>query len=133
MYLCISVFSNFLMQATTENLWIGKLATKTLDPRNTHEKKFWTHKTPTRKKFRPTKKPTTKKFGPTKYPWQKSLDLLNTYDKNFWTDKIPTRRNTQEKKFRTHKMPMKARWIDGTRPTRPTMTRDPRKLEHSFS
>ena len=36
---------------------------KILDPRNTHEKKSWTHE-----------KPTGNKFGPTKYPYEKILD-----------------------------------------------------------
>ena len=41
------------------------------------------------------------------------------------------RRNTHEKKFWTHKIPMKVQWHDGTKPTRPTTARDPRNLAHS--
>ena len=51
---------------------------KILVPQNIHEKKFWTHKIPTRQNFEPTKyqpdkileprNTTRKKFGPTKYP-----------------------------------------------------------------
>ena len=32
----------------------------------------------------------------------------------------------------THELPKKARWYDGTRPTRPTMARDPLNLAHSY-
>ena len=53
MYLCISVFSHFLMQPTIENLWIGKLTT--------NNKK--------------------KDIGPTKYPREKTLDSQNTHEK----------------------------------------------------
>ena len=47
---------------------------KNLDPRKTHKKKYWTHKTPMRKKF-----------AHTKYPRQKITDQLNTHEKRFWT------------------------------------------------
>ena len=83
----------FLMQPKTENYEI------------TNEKKFWTHKIPTRKKLRPTK-----------YPRENILNPRNTKKKKFWTHKIPT----------------KARWQDGTRPTRPTIAHDPRNLAHSL-
>ena len=43
-----------------------------LDPRNTQEEKFWTHKIPTRKKLRPTK-----------YSPEKDLNPRNTQEKNF--------------------------------------------------
>ena len=46
-------------------------------------------------------------------------------------EKILDSRNTHEKKFGTHEIPTKARWHDGTRPTRPTMVRDLRNLAHS--
>ena len=70
-----------------------------LDPRNTHEKKFETHKISTRKNLGPTKYPpekilhprnihqkkfgthelsTIKKLRPTKYPRENILDLRNT-------------------------------------------------------
>ena len=71
---------------------------KTLDPRNTHERKFQSHKIPT-----------TKNFGSTKYPREKILDPRNTHEKKFWTHEIPT----------------KARCHDGTKPTRPTIAHDP--------
>ena len=32
----------------------------------------------------------------------------------------------------TRELPMKERWYDGTRPTRPTMARDPLNLAHSY-
>ena len=53
---------------------------KNLDPRNTHEKKFWTHEILARKnldprntleqKFRTHEIPMRKNFGPTKARWQ---------------------------------------------------------------
>ena len=67
-----------------------------LDPRNTQEEKFWTHKIPTRKKLRPTKYPPEKNLNP---------------------------RNTQEKKFRTYEVTI-PQWLethethDGTKPTK---------------
>ena len=57
-----------------------------------------------------------KKWGPTKYPREKSEDP----------------RNTHGKKLMTHELPMKARWYDVTRPTRPTMARDPLNLAQSY-
>ena len=75
------------------------------DPRNTDKKKFEPHKIPTRKKS-----------GPTIYP----------------REKIEDPRNNHEKKWMTHELPMKARWYDGTRPTRPMMARDPLNLAHSY-
>ena len=79
---------------------------KNSDPRNIHEKKFQTHEAPTRKKVWTHEIPT-----------RKILDPQNTHEKKFWTRKIPTN----------------ARWHDGTKPTRPTIKRDPRNLAHSFS
>ena len=65
--LCIYFYflSLFLMQPTTENLWITKLVTrnkildsnKTLDSQNTRQKNFRTHEITTRKSFGPTKYP----------------------------------------------------------------------------
>ena len=40
--------------------------------------------------------------------------------------------NTHEKKFQSHEKPTKAQWHDGTRPTRPTMTRNPLNLVYSL-
>ena len=77
---------------------------KILDPPNIHEERLWTHETPTRKNL-----------WPTKYPSENILDPRNTHEKNFWTHEIRTN----------------ARWHDGTRPTRPTIARDPRNLAHS--
>ena len=71
----------------------------------THEKKFWIHEILRRKNL-----------GPTKYQQENILD----------------RRNTHERKFGTHEIPKKARWHDGTRPTRPTIARKPRNLARSF-
>ena len=76
--------------------------------RNFHEKKFWTHENAHEKKF-----------GPKKYPQQKASDPRNTHEKKLWTHEISTRKNYG---------PTKARWHDGTRPKRPSMTTDPRNL-----
>ena len=70
----------------------------------THRREFWTHEIPTRKYFRLSKYPRENIFYP---------------------------RNTHEKKVLTHEIPTKARWHDGTRPTRPTIARDPRNLPQS--
>ena len=93
---------------------------KKMDPRNTQEKTFWTHETPSRKSFS------------TKYLWEKlwtyeitmrkNFNPQNTHEKKFWTHKIPTR-----KKFE----PTKSRWHNDTRSTRPTMARDPQNLAYS--
>ena len=70
MYFCF--LSLFLVQSTTENLWITKLATinKKLDPQNTNEKKSWIHELVMRKK--------------------EKKDLQNTHEKKFPTHEIPT-------------------------------------------
>ena len=61
------------MQPSIEKLRITKLATrKKMEPRNTNEKKFWTHETPTRIKFEPKK-----------YPIEKLLDPRNIHEKKF--------------------------------------------------
>ena len=79
--------------------------------RNTHEKKFWNHKIPTRKKIwthefamriklhpqNTHEIPKRKNFEPTKYLREKILNLRNTYEKKSWAHEIPTR-----KKFWTH-------------------------------
>ena len=92
----------------------------------THERKFRTHEIPTRKNLGPTKYPRKKTgtheiprrkfFGPTKYPRAKILAPRNTHEQKFWAHEIPT----------------KARWRDGTKPTRPMMTHDPRILAQSL-
>ena len=74
---------------------------KIVHPRNTHEKKFWTHKNTHEKKFGTTKHPREKtldpqnthekKFGPTKYPTIKNINPRNTHKKKLWTHDIPTR------------------------------------------
>ena len=71
----------------------------------THEGKFWTHEIPTRKSLEPMK-----------CPGENILDPRNAHEKKFWTQEIPT----------------KARWYNGTRPTRSTMARDPLNLVHPF-
>ena len=47
-------------------------------------------------------------------------------------EKIEDPQNTHGKKLMTHKLPMKARWYDVTRPTRPTMAREPLNLAKSY-
>ena len=59
-----------------------------------------------------------------------------THEKKFGTHEIFTGniwdpRNTHEKKFGAHEIPTKARWHDATKPTRPTIARDPPNLAHS--
>ena len=78
--------------------------------RNIHEKNFGSTQITSKKSFRPTNYPqekigtheipTKRYFGPTKYPREKNYG------------------------------PTKARWHNGTRPTRSTMARDPRNLAH---
>ena len=55
MHLCIYVFCQiFVMQSGTKNLLITRYTReKILDPRNTHEEKFWARETPTGKKLDP--------------------------------------------------------------------------------
>ena len=121
MYFCL--MSLFLMQPTIESLWIRKLAKREkieptkysrekklgptkyprekyldqqnihLEPRNTHEKKFWTHETPTRINV-----------GPTKYPWEKNLDQQNTHEKKFWIHETPTGKNFEPTKYQREKI-----------------------------
>ena len=54
---------------------------KTLDSRNTQEKKFWTYDIPKRKNF-----------GPTNDPIENILDPRNTQEKKFWSHEIATRK-----------------------------------------
>ena len=74
-----------------------------MDPRNTHEKKIWTHERPTRK----------------------NSDQGNNHEKKCWTQEIPTRKNLGPKKYPREKMSDQRRhqWHethqiqDDTRPT----------------
>ena len=52
-----------------------------------------------------------------------------------WTHEIPTSKKIETHEIPTRKIfgPTKAQWHGGTRPTRPTMARDPRNLAHSFN
>ena len=92
----------------------------------------------TRENFGSTKYLREKNLGCTKCPRERTLDPRNTLEKKFGTHEIPTRKyleptkNTHVKKFSTHEIPTKARWHGGTRPTRPTMARDPRTSAHSL-
>ena len=79
---------------------------------------------------------------PTKHPREKILHLQKTHETKIWTyktltiknvgptkyprEKISDPRNTHEKKFRNSLGTM----IDGTKPMRPTMARDPQNLAH---
>ena len=85
-----------------------------MGPRNTRERKILTHEIPTTKHFGPTN--THQKILDPQNPKRKISDPRNTHEKNFWTHEIPT----------------KSRWHDGTKPTRPTIARDPRNLAHSI-
>ena len=96
-----------------------------MDPRNTHEKKSWTHKIPTRKNFRPTKYTQEKTWDSQNTHDKKGVDQRNTHEKIFWTHEIST-----IKKNCTHEIPTKTRWHGGTRPTRPTIARIQRNLGH---
>ena len=65
------------------------LTRKKNHPRNTHDRKFWTHEYPREnfdsrntheKKFQTHEIPTKKNFGPKKYPREKILDSRNTHE-----------------------------------------------------
>ena len=83
--------------------------------------------------FGPTKYSPEKNLGPTKYLREKILDPRNnTLEKKLGSTKYPRKktlnpRKTHEKKFWSHKDTV-PRWHGGTRPTRPTMTRDTRNI-----
>ena len=66
---------------------------KISDPRNTHEKKFWTNKIPTRKNF-----------GVTKYIREKILDPQNIHKKKFWSHKIAMRKKFEPTKYSREKI-----------------------------
>ena len=57
-----------------------------MDPRNTHERKFWTHEIPTRKNLEPTQ-----------YPRENILEPRNTHEKNFRSHE-----GTMEQSHETH-------------------------------
>ena len=61
---------------------------KILDPRNTHEKKFWTHET----KTWTHEIATIKNYGPRKQPQENILNPRNTYEKKFRQHEIPTKK-----------------------------------------
>ena len=87
---------------------------------------FESRNQPQQKKIGPTKYSREKKIGPTEYPREKLLDPRNTHEEKLEPTKYP------RKKFWTHEIPTEARWHDGTKPTRPTIPRDPRNLAHCF-
>ena len=68
-----------------------------------------------RKKILTQEIATRKNFGPTN-THEKFLDPRNNHEKNFLDP-----RNTHERKFWNHEVPTKARWHDGTKPTRLTI------------
>ena len=74
---------------------------KIVDPRNTHDRKLWTHEILTRKNL-----------GPTKYPRE---NILNS-------------RNAHEKNIQAHEIATMAQWHDRTRPK---MAHDPQNLTYS--
>ena len=80
--------------------------------RNIHEKKILDPRKYPREKTWTHEIPTKKSFKPTKYPREKTLDPRNTHEKYYETTK--------------------ARWHDGTKPTRPTMAREPQNLARSI-
>ena len=90
--------------------WIHEIPTrKILDPRNTHEKKFETHKISMRKNVGPTKYPREKIWDP-KYPPEKILDPRNIHEKNLAPTKYPPEQIwnpwiIHDKKIETHKIP----------------------------
>ena len=81
--------------------------------------------------------PKRKNVGLNKYPRKTFLDSQNTHEKNLWPTRYPLEKpldpqNTHEKKIGSHKIPTKARWHNGTRPTRSLMVRNQRNLAHPF-
>ena len=84
---------------------------KKFSPRNKHEKKSWIHEIPKKRNSEPRKNPR-----------EKSLDPRNTFEIKFRIREIPMRKHFGSPKARRH---------DDTRPTRPAMARDARKLAHS--
>ena len=82
--------SLFIMQPTTENRWITKLATR---------KNTWSHEIPMRKKF-----------APKNYSRERNLDPRSTHEKKNWARKIPTRITFESTKYPreiiwTHEIP----------------------------
>ena len=66
---------------------------KGLDPQNTHDEKFWTHKIPTRKKFEPQN-----------IHEKTILDPRKTNEKKIRTHEIPTRKNFEPTKYTREKI-----------------------------
>ena len=109
-----------------------------------HKKKKWTHEILTRKNFGPTKYSRKKfwthkvhirkNFGPTKYPREKNSDSWIFTRKLRTYKKVTTKNSGPLKypwwKFWDHEIPTNVRWHDDTKPTRPTIARDPRNLAH---
>ena len=109
-----------------------------------HKKKKWTHEILTRKNFGPTKYSRKKfwthkvhirkNFGPTKYPREKNSDSWISTRKLRTYKKVTTKNSGPLKypwwKFWDHEIPTNVRWHDDTKPTRPTIARDPRNLAH---
>ena len=92
-------------------------ATEIFESQISHEKKRnWSHEIPLRKYV-----------GPAKSRRGKITDQRTTHEKKFRTYEIP-----HEETVYTHETPTKAQWHDDTRPTRPTMVRDPQNLVHSL-
>ena len=112
MYLCFS--SLILMQPTTENLWITKLATEY--PRGKHfvpikypPKNYGSTK-PSLEKYLDPRNTHEKNFRPTKYPREEISDPWNIHEEKLWAHEIPTRKvsnpwNIHEKKLWTHEIP----------------------------
>ena len=73
-----------------------------------------------------TKLATKKNIVPRKYPQVKLLNPRNTQEKNL------NQQNNHEKKFQTHKTPIKVRWRDHTTLARPKMAHDIRNLADSI-
>ena len=86
-----------------------------------------------------TRLPSRENFEPTKYRREKIGDPRNTHEKKLGTHQLPkgkkcgTHELPTRKTFGTHELPTRVRWHDSTRPTRPTMARDPPNLAHSLS
>ena len=62
---------------------------RNFDPRNTHEKKIWTHEILTRKTFGPTKLDPREKIWTHEIPKRRNLDPLNTDEEIFGPKRYP--------------------------------------------
>ena len=156
MYFCISVFASLAHAASNWKALNHEINyKKKLNPRNTHETKFWTQEIPTRKMLNPqstheknfrSHEYPRRNFGRTKYSQKKKFRPKNTHEKNFWTHELLTIKNlglsnTHEKKSlkplkypgKTNLHPQNARRHSGTKPTKPTIARDPRNIAQTNS